>query len=124
MLQIRDFIEEDRQAYLEMARDFYSSDASLFELEEQKLEDTFNIGVKGSPLMRGLTLCEQEKPVGYALLAFYWSCEAGGGAVFHSAVPRQRLWSSVFSVVVCRVSAGETFSSGGLSIQSKGKKAV
>ena len=44
MLQIRDFIEEDRQAYLEMARDFYSSDASLFELEEQKLEDTFNIG--------------------------------------------------------------------------------
>ena len=37
MLQIRDFIEEDRQAYLEMARDFYSSDASLFELEEQKL---------------------------------------------------------------------------------------
>ena len=76
MLQIRDFIEEDRQAYLEMARDFYSSDASLFELEEQKLEDTFNIGVKGSPLMRGLTLCEQEKPVGYALLAFYWSCEA------------------------------------------------
>ena len=77
MLQIRDFKEEDRQAYLEMARDFYSSDASLFELEEQKLEDTFNIGVKGSPLMRGLTLCEQEKPVGYALLAFYWSCEAG-----------------------------------------------
>ena len=56
MLQIRDFKEEDRQAYLEMARDFYSSDASLFELEEQKLEDTFNIGVKGSPLMRGLTL--------------------------------------------------------------------
>lgn len=124
MLQIRDFIEEDRQAYLEMARDFYSSDASLFELEEQKLEDTFNIGVKGSPLMRGLTLCEQEKPVGYALLAFYWSCEAGGGTVFHPAVPWQRLWSSVFSVVVCRVSAGETFSSGGLSIQSKGKKAV
>lgn len=78
MLQIRDFKKEDRQAYLEMARDFYSSDASLFELEEQKLEDTFNIGVKGSPLMRGLTLCEQEKPVGYALLAFYWSCEAGG----------------------------------------------
>lgn len=130
MLQIRDFKEEDRQAYLEMARDFYSSDASLFELEEQKLEDTFNIGVKGSPLMRGLTLCEQEKPVGYALLAFYWSCEAGGlvvqggGAVFHPAVPRQRLWSSVFSVAVCRVPAGETFSSGGLPIQSKGKKAV
>lgn len=35
MLQIRDFKEEDRQAYLEMARDFYSSDASLLVLEEQ-----------------------------------------------------------------------------------------
>ena len=81
MLQIRDFKEEDRQAYLEMARDFYSSDASLFELEEQKLEDSFNFGVKGSPVMRGRTLCEQEKPGGYALLAFYWSCEAGGFVV-------------------------------------------
>lgn len=81
-MQVRDFIPEDREEYLKMATDFYSGDATLFDFDNKKLEDTFEVAVKGSPLMRGLMLLDDEgKRVGYALLAFYWSCEAGGFTV-------------------------------------------
>ena len=80
-MEIRDFQPQDRQAYLDMAVDFYSGDASLFDVDMKKFEDTFEIGVKGSELMRGLIITEGEQYIGYALLAFYWSCEAGGFVV-------------------------------------------
>ena len=80
-MEIRDFQPRDRQAYLDMAVDFYSGDASLFDVDMKKFEDTFNIGVKGSELMRGLIITEGGQYIGYALLAFYWSCEAGGFVV-------------------------------------------
>ncbi len=80
-MEIRDFQPQDRQAYLDMAVDFYSGNASLFDVDMKKFEDTFNIGVKGSELMRGLIITEGEQYIGYALLAFYWSCEAGGFVV-------------------------------------------
>ena len=80
-MEIRDFQPRDRQAYLDMAVDFYSGNASLFDVDMKKFEDTFNIGVKGSDLMRGLIITEGEQYIGYALLAFYWSCEAGGFVV-------------------------------------------
>lgn len=80
-MEIRDFQPQDREAYLAMATDFYSGNASLFDVDVKKFEDTFAIGVKGSQLMRGLMITEGEKPIGYALLAFYWSCEAGGYVV-------------------------------------------
>lgn len=80
-MEIRDFRPEDRQEYLDMSVDFYSGDASLFDVDMKKFEDTFELGVKGSPLMRGLTITEGDEIIGYALLAFYWSCEAGGFTV-------------------------------------------
>ena len=80
-MEIRDFQPQDRQAYLDMAVDFYSGNASLFDVDMKKFEDTFDIGVKGSELMRGLIITEGEQYIGYALLAFYWSCEAGGFVV-------------------------------------------
>ena len=69
-MEIRDFQPQDRQAYLDMAVDFYSGDASLFDVDMKKFEDTFEIGVKGSELMRGLIITEGEQYIGYALLAF------------------------------------------------------
>lgn len=59
-------------------------------------------GFKGSELMRGLIITEGEQYIGYALLAFYWSCEAGGfvvqagGAVLHPRDPRQGLRPPLF----------------------------
>lgn len=44
-MEIRDFQPQDRQAYLDMAVDFYSGNASLFDVDMKKFEDTFDIGV-------------------------------------------------------------------------------
>lgn len=77
-MEIRDMKAEDQQSYLTMAKDFYTGDATLFPITEEQLLATFEQAVKGSPLMRGLMLTEDGKPAGYGLLAFYWSCEAGG----------------------------------------------
>lgn len=60
-MEIRDFRPEDRQEYLDMSVDFYSGDASLFDVDMKKFEDTFELGVKGSPLMRGLTITEGDE---------------------------------------------------------------
>lgn len=75
---IRDMVPGDKSIYLEMAQDFYSGDATLFPITTSQLEQTFNKAVEGSPLMRGLMIEEEGQLAGYALLAFYWSCEAAG----------------------------------------------
>ena len=36
-MEIRDFRPEDRQEYLDMSVDFYSGDASLFDVDMKKL---------------------------------------------------------------------------------------
>lgn len=80
-MEIRDFIPEDWDEYVKMGYDMYSGDATLFRMDEQKLRDTFDLAVKGSDLMRGMMILADGKIVGYGLLAFYWSCEAGGFTV-------------------------------------------
>jgi ribosomal protein S18 acetylase RimI-like enzyme len=80
MVVIRDFQERDRQTYYQMSLDFYDGDATLCTMDKEKLKATFDLALLGSPLMRGVTLEETEtgRMVGYGLLAFYWSNEAGG----------------------------------------------
>lgn len=80
---IRDFLPGDRETYYTMAKDFYSGDATLFTLPEENFRLAFDLGLKGSPLMRMVLLEDTDEkgkafPVGYAHLAFSWSCEAGG----------------------------------------------
>lgn len=83
MAAIRDFQEKDRQTYYKMSLDFYDGDATLCTMDENKLKATFDLALQGSPLMRGVALEDTGtgRMVGYALLAFYWSNEAGGLAV-------------------------------------------
>ena len=81
LLEIRDFIEEDWEDYYKMSLGMYSGEATLFKPDEKKFRDTFEEAVKGSDLMRGLMFLKDGKRVGYGLLAFYWSCEAGGFTV-------------------------------------------
>ena len=77
-MKIRDFEPNDRKAFITMAMDFYSGDATLFDMNEKYLNDTFDQSLEKSPLMRGIIIEDDGKIMGYALLAFYWSCEAGG----------------------------------------------
>lgn len=75
---VRDMRVEDKAQYLEMGKDFYSGDATLFPITEADLTLTFEQAVNKNPLMRGVILEEDGEMAGYGLLAFYWSCEAVG----------------------------------------------
>ena len=78
---IRAFAPQDRDAYLAMGKDFYAGDGTLFPISDQKLLDTFECLMRGEPGLRGCILEHEGQAVGYALLVFYWSCEAGGKTV-------------------------------------------
>ena len=81
-MQIREFLAQDRESYVAMAKDFYAGDASLHGNSVENIERTFDAVIGGSPLLRGLILEEDGEPVGYALLCYYYSCELGGRGVW------------------------------------------
>ena len=78
---IRAFMPEDKDCYLAMGRDFYAGEGTLFPISDQKLLDTFDCLMRGEQGLRGGILEHEGQVVGYALLVFYWSCEAGGQTV-------------------------------------------
>lgn len=77
-MTVRDFQAADQQSYFKMAKDFYAGDATLFEIKDEYLEDTFQQIMEKSPYVRGLLLEQEGELAGYSILAFHWSSEAGG----------------------------------------------
>lgn len=75
---IRDITSQDQAAYMQMSKDFYHSDATLFSMTNHQLEATFKEALKNSPFLRLVIIEDENEIVGYGLLAFYWSNEAGG----------------------------------------------
>lgn len=80
-MQIRNFVETDRDVYMEMAADFYDGDSTLFPIAQKNLQDTFQAILNDEPSVRGVILEQDGQPAGYALLVRYWSCEAGGEVI-------------------------------------------
>ncbi len=78
MLSIRPFSEEDKESYLHFSRDFYSGGAALHPIPEEYMEHTFDRLVSGMPHGDGFMLWDDDKRVGYCLISFLWSTEAGG----------------------------------------------
>lgn len=79
---IRDFTDNDKQYYIDMAKDFYSGDATLYNVDETKLNKTYEQIINKSHHIRGLILEEDNKVIGYCLVAFIWICESGGLTVW------------------------------------------
>lgn len=75
---IRDFTDEDKPAFLEMAGRFYESDAVSHPVDPGVLEATFDEAVGASPLIRGLMIVDEGESVGFGLLAFSFATEVGG----------------------------------------------
>ena len=73
---------EDREKYLEMAQDFYSSPAVLHSIPVSFLEKTFDEMMRSEDYAVGYIIEAEEKTAGYALLAKTFSQEAGGLAVW------------------------------------------
>lgn len=75
---IRKIKEEDKQDYLEMAKDFYASDAVDHNIPEEHFFDTFDELMKSDCYAAGYIMEYENTTVGYALLAKTFSQEAGG----------------------------------------------
>lgn len=78
----RNFIPSDRTEYIAMSSDFYSGDGALHPIGKDHFEDTFDhLLAEEDDSIRGVVLEQDGRIAGYALLVFYWSCEAGGKTV-------------------------------------------
>lgn len=76
--QIRDFGAEDREDYLRLSDEFYSSPAVLHGVPADNFTRTFDKCLEKSPYLRGLALIQEGNFAGYCLLSFTWSNEVGG----------------------------------------------
>lgn len=75
---IRKFTETDRERYLEMAEEFYHSDAVLHPIPGKYMEQTVEEALR-SDTYAGIWILEYEgETAGYALTAKTFSQEAGG----------------------------------------------
>ncbi len=67
---------------MSMSRLFYASDAVSHPVAESHLRTTFDLALQGSPFVRGLMLTQGDEAIGYGLLSFTYSNEAGGLVVW------------------------------------------
>lgn len=83
-MEIKDITEADRDEFIAMETDFYSSPAVLHEVSRENFVKTFDRLMNGSPFLRCLFFQDENDGaiLGYALLAFSYSNEAGGDVVW------------------------------------------
>ncbi|HBQ85874.1 MAG TPA: N-acetyltransferase [Syntrophomonas sp.] len=79
---IRKIKKEDKTAYLDMAKDFYSSEAVHQNVAGQHFSDTFNELMRSDDYAAGYIIEYQNHIAGYALLAKTYSQEAGGMVIW------------------------------------------
>lgn len=75
---IRKITKNDRDIYLAMAKEFYSTDAVLFNIPTEYIEATFEEMMRSDQYAIGYIFEYEGEVAGYALLAKTFSQEAGG----------------------------------------------
>lgn len=68
----------DKQAYISMATDFYSSEAVMHNIPVERIENTFDFMLETDLYGELYIFEEDERAVGYLLTAITYSQEAGG----------------------------------------------
>ena len=77
-MNFRKIRREDAAAYIEMATDFYNSPAVLHSIPQNYIENTVKAVLSGTPFADVYMFEENNTVVGYGLLAYTYSQEAGG----------------------------------------------
>ncbi len=72
----------DREEFIKMGTEFYSSPAVMHSIPVSHFEKTFDVLIGGSPLADCYIFREGDEVCGYALLALTYSNEAGGKVVW------------------------------------------
>ncbi len=79
---IRKINAGDREKYIAMAKDFYSSPAVLENIPEENISRSFSEFTGGTPFGDAFIFEENGEVVGYGVLAYTYSQEAGGKVVW------------------------------------------
>jgi len=79
---IRDIEEKDREIFIAMCEEFYSSTAVSHSVPKSHFERTFEVVTHNSPYYKGYMLEYEGKTVGYGLVQLSYSNEAGGMQMF------------------------------------------
>lgn len=77
-MNIREIQEKDKEAVLEMMKVFYHSPAVIEKSPEEVLRRDIEHCLSDMPYIEGLVLEEDEKIIGYAMIAKSYSTEFGG----------------------------------------------
>lgn len=77
-MNIRLFEEKDKEAYMELATQMYSSEACIHGPNKEAFEGNFAGAIdKKNSYCIGLMLEEEGKPIGYCLISQSWASEFG-----------------------------------------------
>ncbi len=79
---IRKITQSDKQEYIKMVTEFYSSDAVIKPIPEKNIEATFSELMQSDVYAEGFIIESNGQTAGYALLAKTFSQEAGGLCVW------------------------------------------
>lgn len=82
MLTIRDIREEDRESFFRMEKEFYGGEACMHTVPEENFEATLQECLRSQDYSRVLMLEDESGIVGFLVLAFTFSNEAGGKVVW------------------------------------------
>lgn len=75
---VRKVKEADRELYLTLVKEFYSSEAVLHPIPAEYMTATFEEMMRSGDYVRGYLLSAGEETAGYALISLTFSQEAGG----------------------------------------------
>lgn len=79
---LRAFTAADREAYCQMAHDFYRCGVTDHVIPDSHITRTADAVLNGTPFAAIYMLEADGQPVGYSLLALTWSQEGGGDTVW------------------------------------------
>lgn len=79
---IRDIEEKDKELFITMCGEFYSSHAVSHSVPKSHFVRTFEVVTHNSPYYKGYMLEHDGKTVGYGLVQLSYSNEAGGMQMF------------------------------------------
>lgn len=79
---IRAINQQDREVFLALSREFYTSAAVLHPIPQQYHEDAFNEMMRSDVYMQGYLFEVEGRAAGYALLSKTYSMEAGGRVIW------------------------------------------
>lgn len=72
----------DKNEFINMIKEFYSSEAVLHSIPQKNIETTFNEIMNSNPYVHGYMIEYNKSVAGYVLLALTYSNEAGGICVW------------------------------------------